>query len=144
MIRLKKKNINGHKKSSPTKRLYVCPRCLDYHYSTKRNCLKCGCSKGYTSVLRRTPETRDEIPKEDWERIISYRKLNGYNYLECEKYYAKAPLLGVRIPRDDKPSYIMKAVGKPKSQRGGFGGIANHAGVSGYTHTVNGGSCSPK
>ena len=50
----------------------------------------------------------------------------------------------VRVLRDDKPSYIMKAVGKPKNQHGGFGGIANHAGVSGYTYTVNGGSCSPK
>lgn len=126
------------------KRLYVCPRCLDYYYSETRNCIKCGCNRGYTSVLRKIPETKDVIPKEDWSRIISYRKLNGYSYLECEKYCKNAPLLGVRIPRDDKPSYIMKAVGRPQNQKGGFGGIANHAGVSGYIHTINSGSCSPK
>lgn len=101
-------------------------------------------NKGCTSVLRRKPETKAEIPKEDWNRIISYRKLNGYSHLDCEEYCKKAPLLGVRVPRDDKPNYIMKAVGKPKNQRGGFGGIANHAGVGGYTRTVNGGACSPK
>lgn len=85
-----------------------------------------------------------KIPKKDWKRIIDYRKLNGYNYNDYENLYRFASSVGVRIPRDDKPSYVMKGLAKPKSQRGGFGGIANHVGVSGYTRTVNGGSCTPK
>lgn len=134
------------KQAKQTKRkyLYVCPRCLDYHYSLKRVCEKCGCIKCYTSILKHPPKSLSEIPKEDWKRIIDYRKLNGYNYTECEKMYRAAPVLGNRIPEDDKPSYFMKGLAKPKNQRGGFGGIANHAGVSGYTRTMNGGSCTPK
>ena len=126
------------------KRLYVCPRCLDYHYSFKRNCEKCGCTKCYTSVLRNAPKSLSKIPKEDWQRILDYRKLNGYNYTEYLELYRCAPLLGVRIPRDDKPSYVMKGLAKPKAQTGGFGGIANHAGISGHVRTINGGSCTPK
>jgi len=126
------------------KSLYVCPRCLEYDYATKRICEKCGCNKCYTSVLKSEPKSRFEIPKEDWTRIILYRKTNGYDYSECEKIFAKAPLLGVKIPRDDKPSYLMKSLGKPKSKRGNFGGIANHAGASDYVRMVNGGACSPK
>lgn len=133
-----------NKKRKVYKHLYVCPRCLDYHYSSNRVCEKCGCTKCYTSVLKRKPEEKNEIPKEDWGRIISYRRTNGYNYLECEKFYRNAPLLGVKIPRDEKPSYIMKSIGKPKNQRGGFGGIANHSGVSGNIHTISGGNCSPR
>ncbi len=137
----KKKKRQEHK---PIKKLYVCPRCMDYHYSTDRRCNGCGCKKGLTSVLRKKPENIKEIPKEDWIRIISYRKTNGYNYMECEKYYRVAKELGVRIPRDDKPSYVMKGLKPPRAQRGGFTGVANHAGVSGYVHSVNGGGCSPK
>ena len=125
-------------------RLYVCPRCLDYHYSSKRICEKCGCTKCYTSVLRQIPRSLSKIPKEDWKRIIDYRKLNGYNYTDYENLYRIAPTLGVRIPRDDKPSYVMKGLAKPKNQKGGFGGIANHAGVSRYTRTTKGGLCTPK
>lgn len=125
-------------------RLYVCPKCLDYHYSIKRVCEKCGCTKGYTSVLVQVPESLAMIPKEDWKRIFDYRKLNGYNCSKYEALYRRAPVLGVRIPIDDKPSYIMKSLRKPKSQRGGFGGIANHAGASRQTRTFSGGSCTPK
>ena len=128
----------------PKKKLYVCPRCLDYHYNTNRNCDKCGCSKGLTSVLRKPPLNLSDIPKEDWSRIISYRKTNGYDYVKYEAYNKVAREFGVRIPRDDKPSYIMKGLRPPKAQRGGFTGVANHAGVSRHVHIVKGGSCSPK
>lgn len=137
---MKKKQV----KKPERKHLYVCPRCLDYHYGFKRICEKCGCTKCYTSVLREMPKSLSKIPKEDWKRIIDYRKLNGYNYTDYERLYCFAPSVDVPIPRDDKPSYVMKGLAKPKSQIGGFGGIANHAGVSGYTRTVNGGSCTPK
>lgn len=129
---------------APQKKLYVCPRCMDYHYSIKRSCAKCGCTKCLTSVLRKQPLNLEGIPKEDWIRIISYRETNGYDYMKYEKYYKVARILGVRIPRDDKPSYVMKELRPPKAQRGGFTGIANHAGVSGYVHSVNGGGCVPK
>lgn len=109
-----------------------------------RNCDNCGCNKGFTSVLKKCPISLNEIPREDWDRIISYRKTNGYNYSRYEKYYRVAKTLGVRIPRDDKPSYIMKGLRVPKAQRGGFTGVANHYGASGYLHNVNGGGCSPK
>ena len=126
------------------KRLYVCPKCLDYFFSIKRNCEKCGCSKGLISVLKKQPLSIPEIPKEDWARIISFRKLNGYGYEKCEKYFKTAKALGVKIPRDETPSYIMKGLRPPKSQRGGFIGVANHAGASHYVRSVNGGGCSPK
>lgn len=134
----KKQNIYNKKK------LYVCPRCMDYHYRSNRNCNICGCNKGLTSVLRKKPEDISQIPKEDWKRIISYRKTNGYNYMEYEKYYRVAKEIGVNMPRDDRPSYVMKGLKAPKAQRGSFTGVANHAGVSEYVHSVNGGGCSPK
>lgn len=95
-------------------------------------------------MLRVPPLNLDNIPKEDWCRIISYRKTNGYDYVKYEAYSKAARELGVRVPRDDKPSYVMKGLRPPKAQRGGFTGAANHAGASGYVHKVNGGSCSPK
>ena len=72
---------------APQKKLYVCPRCMDYHYSIKRSCAKCGCTKCLTSVLRKQPLNLEGIPKEDWIRIISYRETNGYDYMKYEKYY---------------------------------------------------------
>ena len=129
---------------SNNKKLYVCPRCLEYYYNVKRNCNKCGCTKGLISVMKNPPMTLKEVPNEDWCRIIPYRKNNGYEYIKYEVYYKVAKKLGVKIPRDDKPCYLMKGLRAPKAQRGGFTGVANHAGVLGYVHSINGGGCSPR
>lgn len=126
------------------KKIHVCPRCLNYYRESGRTCPRCKCNKCYTSVLRNQPSSLSQIPKEDWDRIISYKKLNGYSYAKYIPFYHTAPLLGVKIPKDDKPSYIMKGLAKPKNQRGGFGGIANHSGISGQVRTINSGTCIPK
>lgn len=38
----------------------------------------------------------------------------------------------------------LNELAKPKAQTGGFGGIVNHAGISGHVRTINDGSCTPK
>ncbi|MBR2256472.1 MAG: hypothetical protein IJ899_03835 [Blautia sp.] len=74
-------------------------------------------------------------------RVVEYRKINCFSYKTYEKWLKIVPRLGARISRDEKPLYGLK---KPRNQTGGYGGIANHAGISGYVHTVPGGGISPR
>ena len=94
-----------------------------------------------TSVLREAPTELEQIPYEDLVRVVEYRKVNGFSYEKYGKLLKSVTRLGVRIPRDEKPLYGLK---KPRNQTGGYGGIANHAGISGYVHSVPGGGVSPR
>lgn len=128
-------------KKTIRKRLYFCPKCFLYSVRSERECPKCGCKKGMMSVLREGPVELEQIPYEDLVRVVEYRKVNGFSYEKYEKLLKSAPRLGVRIPRDEKPLYGLK---KPRNQTGGYGGIANHAGISGHVHSVPGGGVSPR
>ena len=123
------------------KRLFFCPKCFLYNTRSERECPKCGCKKGMISVLKSAPDVLNQIPYEDLVRAVEYRKVNGFSYEKYEKLLRSAPKLGLRIPRDERPLYGLK---KPKNQTGGFGGIANHSGISGHVHSVSGGAVSPR
>lgn len=139
---MKRKNSQKQKKPQ---NLYFCPRCISYYWSyEKSKCKKCSCTKCCRSVLHSKPLSKKEIPVEDIVRMISYRKLNGYDVSILEKMFVNAPKLGVHIPMDEKPSYIMKRLRAPKAQRGGFCGICNHSGPGHNIRMINGGSCIPK
>lgn len=125
--------------------LYFCPKCLLYFTGAiNRKCEECNCTKCCKSVLKKKPSNANEIPWEDMIRIVEYRQLNGYNSATFENLLKRAKKLGVCIPKDEKPNYIMKGLRKPRAQRQDFAGAANHAAPNNYIHFVNGGGCSSK